>query len=195
MKFADVKKQIKEINTHDKVVIEYNKMKPLPEGYVLKVSDDWCAAYVSVILYKAGYKRIIECSVPRMILLARAAGIYKTSGYKPKKGDLVIYDWDDIKDGDHIGIITDIDNIGFITVKEGNKAGSIGVRSLPYEDGRVTAFISIPYDKEENASVGDDYKTVDDIVNAIIKGSFGNGDKRKEMLYNYFQKKVNEKLS
>ena len=82
-----------------------------------------------------------------------------------------------------------------MTVKEGNKAGSIGVRSLPYEDSRVTAFISIPYDKEEDLAVGEDYKTVDDIVNAIIKGSFGNGDKRKEMLYNYFQKKVNEKLS
>lgn len=194
MTFADVMEQIKKINTHNKVVIEYNKMKPLPEGYVLKPYDDWCAAYVSVILYNAGYKRIIECSVPRMILLARTAGIYKTSGYKPKKGDLVIYDWDDIKDGDHIGIITNIDNMGFITVKEGNKAGSIGVRWLPYEDSCVMGFISIPYDKEEAPAVGEEYKTVDDIVNAIIKGSFGNGDKRKELLYNYFQKKVNEKL-
>lgn len=191
MTFADVKKQIQNINSHDKVVIEYNKMKPLPEGYVLKVSDDWCAAYVSVILYKAGYKRIIECSVPRMILLARAAGIYKTSGYKPKKGDLVIYDWDGNKDGDHVGIITDIDNIGFITVKEGNKAGSIGVRALPYDDSRVMAYISIPYNKEEKE---EDYKTVDEIVAAIIQGKFGNGDNRKEKLYNYFQKKVNEKL-
>lgn len=191
MTFADVKKQIQNINSHDKVVIEYNKMKPLPEGYVLKVSDDWCAAYVSVILYKAGYKRIIECSVPRMILLARAAGIYKTSGYKPKKGDLVIYDWDGNKDGDHVGIITDIDNIGFITVKEGNKAGSIGVRALPYDDSRVMAYISIPYNKEEKE---EDYKTVDEVVAAIIQGKFGNGDNRKEKLYNYFQKKVNEKL-
>ena len=191
MTFADVKKQIQNINSHDKVVIEYNKMKPLPEGYVLKVSDDWCAAYVSVILYKAGYKRIIECSVPRMILLARAAGIYKTSGYKPKKGDLVIYDWDGNNDGDHVGIITDIDNIGFITVKEGNKAGSIGVRALPYDDSRVMAYISIPYNKEEKE---EDYKTVDEVVAAIIQGKFGNGDNRKEKLYNYFQKKVNEKL-
>jgi hypothetical protein len=102
MTFQDIKKQIKEINSHDKVVLEYNKIKPLPESYRLKVSDDWCAAYVSVILYRAGFKRICECSVPRMILLARAAGIYKDKSYIPKVGDLVIYDWDDIKDGDHV---------------------------------------------------------------------------------------------
>lgn len=192
MKISDIKKQIKEINSHDKVVLEYNKMKPLPEGYRLKVSDDWCAAYVSVILYKAGFKRISECSVPRMILLARAAGIYKDKSYIPKVGDLVIYDWDDIKDGDHVGIIIVKDNIGFLTVQEGNKAGAISIRGIHYEDSCISGFISIPYDKEEK--VPTKYKTVDDIVDAIIAGKFGNGEERKEKLFDFFQKKVNDKL-
>jgi len=192
MTFQDIKKQIKEINSHDKVVIEYNKIKPLPESYRLKVSDDYCAAYVSVILYRAGYKRICECSVPRMILLARAAGIYKDKSYIPKVGDLVIYDWDDVKDGDHVGIITVKDNIGFLTVQEGNKAGAIGIRVIHYEDSCISGFISIPYDKDVTPS--GKYKTVDDIVDAIIAGKFGNGDDRKEALYKFFQDKVNDKL-
>jgi len=192
MTFQDIKKQIKEINSHDKVVLEYNKIKPLPESYRLKVSDDWCAAYVSVILYRAGFKRICECSVPRMILLARAAGIYKDKSYVPKVGDLVIYDWDDIRDGDHVGIITVKDNIGFLTVQEGNKAGAIGIRVIHYEDSCISGFISIPYDKDVTTPAK--YKTVDDIVDAIIAGKFGNGEDRKEALYKFFQDKVNDKL-
>lgn len=39
----------------------------------------------------------------------------------------------------------------------------------------------------------DDYETVDDIVDAIWDGKFGNDEERKENLYNYFQKKVNER--
>lgn len=195
MTLKEIKKQIKEIDSHDKVVIEYNKIRPLPEGYTLKVSDDWCAAYVSVIMYRAGFKRISECSVPRMLLLAKSSGTWRDKSYKPVPGDIVIYDWDEIKDGDHVGIITDIDNIGFITVKEGNKAGAIGVRALPYDDSRVSCFIHPPINKEDSPAAAPEYKTVDEVVDAIIRGDFGNGDKRKDMLYNYFQGLVNKKLS
>ena len=127
-----------------------------------------------------------------MILLARSAGIYKDKSYIPKVGDLVIYDWDDIKDGDHVGIITVKDNIGFLTVQEGNKAGAIGIRVIHYEDNCISGFISIPYDKA--ATTPAKYKTVDDIVDAIIAGKFGNGEDRKEALYRFFQDKVNDKL-
>lgn len=36
------------------------------------------------------------------------------------------------------------------------------------------------------------YITVNDVVNGIWNGDFGNGDERKDNLYNYFQNKVNE---
>ena len=37
-----------------------------------------------------------------------------------------------------------------------------------------------------------DYQTVDDVVRGIWDGDFGNGEERKERLYDYFQNKVNE---
>lgn len=40
--------------------------------------------------------------------------------------------------------------------------------------------------------VKDKYYTVNDVVRGIWNGDFGNGDERKENLYNYFQSKVNE---
>lgn len=37
-------------------------------------------------------------------------------------------------------------------------------------------------------------ETVDDIVNAVISGKFGNGEDRKNRLYDYIQQKVNKRL-
>ena len=37
-------------------------------------------------------------------------------------------------------------------------------------------------------------KTVDDVVNAVIAGEFGNGEDRKNNIYHYIQQKVNQKL-
>ena len=37
-------------------------------------------------------------------------------------------------------------------------------------------------------------ETVDDVVNAVISGEFGNGEDRKNRLYNYIQQKVNTRL-
>lgn len=190
MKRKEIVKTAKQIKTHDEVVLSYNKIRPLPVGYTLKVSDDWCAAFVSVVFYYHNYTKIAECSVPRMIGLAADAGILHDKTYKPQIGDIVVYDWDTVKDGDHVGIV--IEKAGdALTVREGNKSGVIGNRVIKQSDSNILYYITPKYESEVTA----DYKTVDDIVNAIINGRFGNGDERKENLYNYFQKKVNEKFS
>ncbi len=193
MKRKDIVKTAKQIKTHEEVVSSYNKIKPLPVGYLLKSSDDWCAAFVSVVFSYYNYTKIAECSVPRMIGLASDYGLLHDKTYIPQIGDIVVYDWDSVKDGDHVGIVINIDNMHLMTVREGNKAGSIGNRVLFSNDKVVSYYITPKFEKESETA--GDYKTVDDIVDAIIRGDFGNGDKRKEMLYNYFQKKVNERFS
>lgn len=45
---------------------------------------------------------------------------------------------------------------------------------------------------EADGSPIDQYITVKDVVRGIWRGDFGNGEARKENLYNYFQKLVNE---
>ena len=189
MKRKEIVKTAKQIKTHDEVVISYNKIRPLPVGYTLKVSDDWCAAFVSVVFYYHNYTKIAECSVPRMIGLASDLGILRDNTYKPDIGDIVVYDWDSVKDGDHVGIIISIDG-STLTVREGNKAGAIGNRVVNRSSTVISHYITPKYESENKK----DYSSIDDIVNAIIKGEFGNGEERKNNLYNYFQKKVNEKL-
>lgn len=192
MKRKDIVKTAKQIKTHEEVVSSYNKIKPLPVGYTLKSSDDWCAAFVSVVFSYYNYTKIAECSVPRMIGLASDYGLLHDKTYKPGLGDIVVYDWDSVKDGDHVGIVIGIDG-DTLTVREGNKGGAMGDRTVSRKNAAILYYITPKFEKESETT--GDYKTVDDIVDAIIRGEFGNGDNRKEMLYNYFQKKVNERFS
>lgn len=192
MKRSDVINTANRIKSHNDVVNYYNDIKPLPVGYRLKYADDWCASFVSVVLYKCGYKKICECSVPRMIELAKKNGIYKDRTYKPKEGDVIVFDWDSVKDGDHVGIITSV-NGGLIVTREGNVSNDFCNRHIYTDDERITCYFAIPYEEEKPKSKPK-YTTVNDIVKGVINGDFGNGEERKENIYNYIQSLVNQTL-
>ena len=204
MKRNEVVKVAKSITTHDKVVNVYNSINPLPRGYRLQYSDAWCASFVSVVFHQCGYDDIAECSCLMMMQKAIKLHIFiEDDNYIPSQGDIILYDWDDNGVGDckgipdHVGIVIDVTDTSII-VREGNKGGVIGHRTLNMGSKYIRGYILPPYEKNATTShtepLNKVYKSVDDIVNAIIKGEFGNGDNRKEQLYNYFQKLVNEKL-
>ena len=46
----------------------YNQVRPLPMGYAMKLSDDWCDAFVTVVADRAGASSLIgrECGVQRI---------------------------------------------------------------------------------------------------------------------------------
>ena len=185
----------KTITTHREVIDLYNSNPNLPRGYKLKESDPWCAGFVSAVFIKNKYFDLCECSCPEMIERAKKLGIWvESDSYIPSVGDIIMYDWNDTGSGDntgvadHTGIVINIAEKYFI-VREGNKAGAVGNRTLIYNGKFIRGFITPKYEKSAKS-----YKTVDDIVNGIIAGDFGNGENRKQLLYNYFQKKVNEKL-
>ena len=56
---------------YKKIVDLYNAIRPLPVGYTLQYSDEWCAATVSAVGQALGMTDVIlpECSCPRMIEL------------------------------------------------------------------------------------------------------------------------------
>ena len=192
MKRNKIVKTANDIISHTDVVNTYNKINPLPQGYILKDSDDWCAGFVSVVFAKNNYIKFAECSVPRMITLAKKYGIYKERDYKPLKGDVIIYDWDDVKDGDHVGIITNV-NGGLLMVREGNVKGGFCNRAIYTDDSRITGYIAPKYE-DVTDETKPTYKSIDDIVDGIIRGDFGNGDNRKENIFLYFQNLVNQKM-
>lgn len=114
---------------HRKIVDSYNTIKPLPRGYRVKYTDNWCATFVSFVLNacKCKYK-VYECSAERMRKKCKKYFIDDlTSG---KVNDLIFYDWNNDKWCDHVGIICYVDKSKYMVV-EGNKDKKVGIRIIP----------------------------------------------------------------
>lgn len=133
---------------HHEIVDIYNTIVPLPRGYRLTYSDDWCAGFVSAVAKKAGLLSIIfaECSCTRMGNLFNAVGGLKPKSYTPKPGDILLYDWDPSGNNgpDHVGIITAV-NGTTLTVIEGNKNNTVEYRTVSTSSSNVWRYCAPNY--------------------------------------------------
>lgn len=112
---------------HKYIIDTYNSIKPLPRGYKVKYSDNWCASFVSFVLYQTGYKKYFECGAERMHQKMKKALIEdKTKG---KANDIIFYDWNNNAWCDHVGIIQTV-TPKYYYVIEGNKDKKVGVRRI-----------------------------------------------------------------
>ena len=142
--------------THKKIIDVYNAQKPLPVGYKVKYTDEWCATFVSAVAVKLGYTDIIppECSCLRMIDLFKAMGIWvEDENRTPNPGDIIMYDWQDNGVGDnrggadHVGIVEKVSG-GKITVIEGNYKNGVNRRTLSVNGLYIRGYGVPKYDKE-----------------------------------------------
>ncbi len=137
--------------SHREIIDIYNGQKPLPRGYRVKYTDAWCAAFVSCIAILCGCTDIMfpECGCGEMTELYRKAGRWQENdAYRPKPGDIVMYDWKDSGKGDctgyprHVGIIVSVTG-NTIKVIEGNKSNAVGYRDIAV-DGRYIRGYGLP---------------------------------------------------
>lgn len=197
---------------HKAIIDVYNNHKPLAQGYKVKYTDHWCATFVSACAIKTGATDIIptECSCPRFIELCKKKGIWlEDENRAPKKGDIVLYDWDDSGKGDnkgtadHIGIVESVNaDQGRFTVIEGNYNCAVRRRTLSFNARYLRGFARPKYEaepaKQTKPATGKTKKTVDQVAREVIQGKWGNGDARKKKLkaagYDYakVQARVNE---
>lgn len=125
----------------------YNADKPLPRGYLVKYTDEWCATTVSAAAIVAGVKETIgkECSCEQFIRIFKNKQIWNEEGESiPKKGDIILYNWGDKvqpNDGraDHIGIVEEVKD-GVITVIEGNRNAMVARRRIYVGNGYIRGF-------------------------------------------------------
>lgn len=144
-----------ESNGKHKIIIDlYNSKKPLPRGYAVKYSDEWCDTTVSAAGIKADMVDLIgrECSCQKHIDIFVEKGIWIEDGkITPKPGYIIVYNWDDgtqPNDGwaDHIGVVESVSN-GQITVIEGNKGQAVARRVLSVGNGYIRGYAAPKYDK------------------------------------------------
>lgn len=166
---------------HKEMIDKYNAVKPLPVGYKMKVTDDWCAAFVTVIADLSGAASYIgrECGVQRYIQLFKRKGIWEGMA-KPRPGDLIVFDW--AKDGwsDHIGIVESFDGVK-VTAVEGNTSRQVARRQYTYNDWRISGYAkpNYPSFSKDNSTL---HPSNQELAREVLQGKWGNGDARKARL-------------
>jgi len=104
----------------------------------------WCMYFISWCAYQAGIPSSI---VPRLGNCNTAVDWYKnhnryftpSSGYVPKTGDMIFYNWSGRTSAQHVGLVTGVSGSSIYTI-EGNTNGSLG-----YQCAGKTRTISASY--------------------------------------------------
>lgn len=162
---------------HRVLINKYNAVKPLPVGYTLKQSDDWCAAFVTVIGDISGASQYIgrECGVQRFIQVFKNKGIWRGLN-KPRPGDIIVFDWQKNSWADHIGFVEKVEG-NKVTTIEGNTSRRVARRTITWNDWRVTGYARPKYPVSTKPS-----KSTNDIAREAIAKKWGNGEERKQRL-------------
>ena len=165
---------------HKEIIDKYNAVSPLPVGYKVKYTDDWCAAFVTVIgdLSNASAWIGRECGVQRFVQLFKKKGIW-LGVVRPQSGDIIVFDWK--KDGwtDHIGIVEKIEG-NTITTIEGNTQKRVARRTYLYNDWRIAGYARPKYPSGKTNP--QKRLSNDDLAREVIAGKWSNGDARKARL-------------
>lgn len=130
---------------HKRIVDKYNTLDPLPRGYRVTYTDNWCAVFATVMMMYIGKaSKIAECSAQKMLDKCKKNKFVLTTKQKPKPKDIVFYDWDKNGISNHVGIVSDYDSkSGLISVIEGNKNHAIGVRIIKADSEKILAIARV----------------------------------------------------
>ena len=137
---------------HQRLVNDYNSVRPLPVGYAVKNTDDWCDIFTTVIFQREGLSDLIgrECGVERHIHIFQRLGIWNEDGNStPSAGDIITFNWDkdtQQNDGwaDHIGIVEKVENSIIHTI-EGNSNNVVKRNTYRIGHGNIRGFATPRY--------------------------------------------------
>ena len=137
---------------HQRLVNDYNSVRPLPVGYAVKNTDDWCDIFTTVIFQREGLSDLIgrECGVERHIHIFQRLGIWNEDGNStPSAGDIITFNWDkDTQQNDgwaaHIGIVEKVEN-GIIHTIEGNSNNVVKRNTYRIGHGNIRGFATPRY--------------------------------------------------
>lgn len=137
---------------HRQLVNDYNSVKPLPVGYAVKTTDDWCDIFVTTVFQREGLSGLIgrECGVERHIQIFKRLGIWNEDGTTtPKAGDIITFNWDQNSQqnngfADHIGIVESVSN-GIIHTIEGNSNNQVRRNTYRIGHGNIRGFATPRY--------------------------------------------------
>ncbi len=147
----------KESNGSHKPIIDiYNTHKPLPIGYEVKYTDEWCATFVSAVAIQCEMTDIIpkECGCQRQIDLFKGLGRWEENDdYIPKPGDIIYYSSEgkntknNIGWSNHVGIVVKVEGDTIQTI-EGNYSDRVRYREIKIGYNQIRGYGLPDYAKE-----------------------------------------------
>lgn len=153
-------------------------------GSKLNLSAAWCAIFVSWCARQAGVstKKIPNfagCTTGRRLF--RSLGSWRERGeYTPKRGDLVIFDWDgDATLAEHVGIVTGGDAKKVYTV-EGNTGKTVRQRSYSQTSKNILGYVC--WEEEENLTEAETKALIDSVAKKLEE-KIRQATEEKEVLY------------
>lgn len=175
--------------THKEIIDYYNSHT---DGYNLTYHDAWCAAFVSFVWLNCNaVNPPVHCSCTQMRNKAIMSNQYhKTS---PRVNDAILYDWTNDNKPNHVGIVSSI-NGSKLTVIEGNYRDAVRVRTINKDNKCIIGYITVYSNNVDNLPP---MTLIDD----IIAGKYGNGNKRKAAItalgydYKQVQSLVNQRFA
>lgn len=157
---------------HKSLIDFYNSYRPLPRGYKMSYTDSWCAAFISygIIMLDMDYTVPVECSCYYMTENAKAKGNWRYRDdidiNQVQEGDIILYNWDNIADPDHIGCI--VKKTGsMLQVIEGNHNNAVGYRYIDFFDKSVMGFILPDYENHPEVDHNDEPEETDAYENVM----------------------------
>ena len=175
---------------HLRILDAYNSITPLPRGYKMTDTDDYCAAAVSAVGVLSGMQDIfpLECSCNKQIEQLKAKGVWiEDDAYIPKPGDLIYYDWqdagsgDDTAEADHVGMIESV-SAAVMTVMEGNTGGGgLSRRTISVNAKFIRGFGALSYASKSDGELSEaeqaqKWAADEGIIKGYSDGSFGWSD-------------------
>ena len=164
----------------------YNSVKPLPRGYAVKYTDEWCDTTVSAAGIKAGCSDLIgrECGCEQHVKIFQSMGIWIEDGtITPIPGDIILYNWDQGYQpnngySDHIGFVESVSG-NQITCIEGNKGEAVARRVLTVGNGNIRGYARPRYAAGGTpVQPSTPSKSITEVAKEVIAGSWGNGQDR-----------------
>ncbi|MDK7188132.1 CHAP domain-containing protein [Facklamia hominis] len=189
---------------HKKIIDGYNAVRPLPRGYAVQYSDDWCDTFVSFVAVKAGAKDLIgrECGVERHKDIFKEKGIW-LGLVRPRVGDVIIFNWSGNRGGwgNHIGYVASVAGDRITTI-EGNTTvngqSTVAYHTYAWNSVYIQGYARPRYAEGSQTPKIELVGTTEQLARDGIAGKLGNGEDRKRLLgdkYEAVQAKINELLS
>ncbi len=147
--------------------------------YDMKLTDNWCAMFLSVLAHKAGLSSDefpYEVSVYYQVEAAKDRGQYSKNIDSIRAGDLVVYDWTGRGTFNHVGIVSNVSSSS-LEVLEGNYNRTVGVRTVRRTSKAINGFIAL-----NSGVMPTDKARIESLVMATMRGEFGNGVERMASL-------------